>query len=159
MESMTKDQRPSGSTNGDRRPKAPDPEVAEKAKRRRHSAQYKLRILTEIDACTEPGEAGQILRREGLYRSHIAKWRRERREGSLAGLTPKKRGPRHRPTTPESSRVNELEKENRRLQREKERLEAKLRRADLMLDLQKKVSELFNIPLEQPPSDEDEESS
>jgi transposase-like protein len=69
----------------------PDPEVVPKAKRRRFSAEYKLRILREADACSEPGEIGSLLRREGLYSSHLSNWRRQRQSGTLAGLKPKKR--------------------------------------------------------------------
>ena len=70
----------------------PDPEVTPKAKRRRFSAEYKLRILAEADGCTQPGEIGALLRREGLYSSHLTTWRRQRDEGQLYGLTGKKRG-------------------------------------------------------------------
>ena len=69
----------------------PDPDVVPKAKRRRFSAEYKLRILREADACSEPGEIGSLLRREGLYSSHLSNWRRQRQSGTLAGLKPKKR--------------------------------------------------------------------
>ena len=73
-------------------PIRPDPEVAAKPKRRRFTAEYRLRILEEADGCTQPGEVGQMLRREGLYSSHLTKWRQARREGSLRGLRSKKRG-------------------------------------------------------------------
>ena len=70
----------------------PDPEVVAKPKRRKFTAQYRLRILEEAESCTQPGEVGRLLRREGLYSSHLTEWRRARREGSLQGLTPSKRG-------------------------------------------------------------------
>ena len=69
-----------------------DPEVVAKPKRRKFTAQYRLRILEEAESCTQPGEVGRLLRREGLYSSHLTEWRRARREGSLQGLTPSKRG-------------------------------------------------------------------
>ena len=126
----------------------PDPEVVEKPKRRRFTADFKQRLLDQADACKEPGEVGALLRREGLYSSHLAAWRRQRKEG----LKPKKRG--RKGKTPEQKRVAELEKQVRQLQRENARVEAKLKRADLMLDLQKKVSEILGIPLSPPESDE-----
>ncbi len=125
----------------------PDPEVVEKPKRRRFTADYKQRILDEADACKEPGEVGALLRREGLYSSHLAAWRRQRREG----LKPKKRG--RKGKTPEQKRVAELEKENVRLQRQKAKLEAKLKQADEIIAFQKKVASLLNIPLNRPEND------
>lgn len=127
----------------------PDPEVSGKAKRRKFSAAFKLAILEEVDKCTEIGEIGALLRREGLYSSHLTKWRRERELGALAALSPKKRGPKGKSQTPETLRIAELERENRRLEREKGWLEAKLKRADLMLEIQKKTSELLGISLEE----------
>ncbi len=125
----------------------PSPEVVEKPKRRRFTVDYKQRILDAADACKEPGEVGALLRREGLYSSHLSAWRRQRK----AGLKPKKRG--RKGKTPEQRRVAELEKELKKSKREKSKLEAKLRRANLMLDLQKKVSEILGIPLSPPESD------
>ncbi|MFQ5792576.1 MAG: IS3 family transposase [Acidobacteriota bacterium] len=109
---------------------APDPEVPEKAKRRRYSARYKQRILKEADQC-EPGQVGALLRREGLYWSNLQTWRRQREEGTLAALTPKKRGRKAAPKNPLTGRVKELERENRQLRR-------KLQRAQIMLEIQKK---------------------
>ena len=80
-------------------PAVPDPEVRERAARRRFTAEYKLRMLRQADACTGTGELGALLRREGLYSSHLTTWRRQREEGSLAALSPKKRG---RPAAPAS---------------------------------------------------------
>ncbi len=131
----------------------PDPEVMEKPKRRKFSAEYKRRIVTEADACTNPGEIGALLRREGLYSSVLSSWRRQAKKGAADSLTPKKRGrkPKHR--TPEEKRIAELEKETGRLQREKAKLEAKLKRADDIIAFQKKVASLLEIPLSQPESD------
>jgi transposase-like protein len=91
--------------------KMPDPEVVPKAERRRFTAEYKLRILAEADACTQRGEIGALLRREGLYRSHLDKWREQRRAGALQALAPQKRGPKPDPQAAEIARLrheNEL---------------------------------------------------
>ena len=146
-------QRVSESGNGTMPSSPLDPEVVGKAKRRVFSAAYKQRILEEADACTEPGGIGALLRREGLYSSHLSAWRSKRRMKGLSGLKPKKRGPTAKVVTPEARRIAELEKKTRRLEREKGRLEAKLKRADLMLEIQKKTSELLGISLEDLTSD------
>jgi transposase-like protein len=125
----------------------PDPEVAEKPQRRRFTAEYKVRILREADAGAEPGAIGALLRREGLYSSHLTEWRRQREQGALAGLAPKKRGRRGAPPHPLARRVSELERENTRLQR-------RLQQAEAIIEVQKKVSELLGIPLNPPGSDE-----
>ena len=122
----------------------PDPAVLEKPERRRFTAEYKLRILQEADRCTESGQLGALLRREGLYSSLLSTWRRQRDEGTLAGLTPKRRGRKTNPDAP-------LVAENERLTRETQRLAAKLRQAETIIDIQKKLSEMLGIPL--PPSD------
>jgi transposase-like protein len=122
----------------------PDPEVAAKPQRRRFSAEYRLRILKEADACKKSGELGALLRREGLYSSHLVNWRRQREEGALRDLRARRRGPTPRPVDP---RVKQLEAENRRLQR-------KLQRAETIITLQKKVAEILGIPLK--PLDTDE---
>ncbi len=119
---------------------APSSEVLEKPVRRRFPVEYKARILAEADACTEPGMLGELLRREGLYWSHLSTWRRQRDEGALAGLTPKRRGRKAKPKNP-------LADEVARLQRENGRLKEQLRQAELIIDVQKKVSEMLNIPL------------
>lgn len=129
----------------------PDPEVR-KARRRQFSAEYKLRILEEADACA-PGELGALLRREGLYSPYLTAWRRERERGKLAALAPKKRGRRGAADTPECRRIAELERTVQKLEREKQMLEVRVKRADLLLDIQKKASELLGIPLSPPPSD------
>ena len=129
----------------------PDPEVVAGTVRRQFSAAYKRRIVEEAEACTEPGQIGALLRREGLYSSLLSLWRRKVKRSSLAGLEPQKRGRKPKHSTPDQKRVAELEKQVRQLERENARVEAKLKRADLMLDLQKKVSEILGIPLAPPP--------
>ena len=122
------------SDNGQVKP--PDPEVLLKAERRRFSAEYKRRILQEADACTQPGEVGALLRREGLYSSHLTTWRQQRRRGERQGLTPAKRG---RKADPQAAEIT-------RLQRENERLKAQLARAELIVDVQKKLSQMLGLP-------------
>jgi transposase-like protein len=122
----------------------PDPAVLEKPVRRRFTAEYKLRILHEADRCTASGQLGALLRREGLYSSHLSTWREQRSKGMLAGLAPKQRGRKANPDAP-------LIAENLRLTRETHRLAAKLRQAETIIDIQKKLSEMLGIPL--PPSD------
>ena len=121
----------------------PDPAVAERPVRRRFAAEYKLRILREADACTEPGQLGALLRREGLYSSHLTAWRKQRDEGTLAALTPKRRGRKANPDAPVIA-------ENERLKRENQRLAAKLRQAETIIEVQKKLSEILGIPLPPP---------
>ena len=101
----------------------PDPEVVAKPKRRKFTAQYRLRILEEAESCTQPGEVGRLLRREGLYSSHLTEWRRARREGSLQGLTPSKRGRKPAERNPLSAKVHELEAKVARLEKERRRAE------------------------------------
>lgn len=117
----------------------PSPEVLEKPVRRRFTVEYKVKILAEADACTDTGQLGELLRREGLYSSHLSTWRRRRAEGALAGLTSKRRGRKAKPKNP-------LADENERLRRENERLKDQLRQAELIIDVQKKVSEMLNFP-------------
>ena len=118
------------------RPVESDPEVPEKARRRRFSGAYKLQILRAVDACTEPGEIGALLRREGLYSSHVSKWRRQRDRGALEGLRPRKRGRKPRPVDPQAKRITQLEREN-------ERLRHKLEQAEIIIDVQKKLSRIL----------------
>ena len=125
----------------------PDPAVLEKPTRRRFTAEYKLRILREVDRCTQPGQLGALLRREGLYSSHLTTWRQQRDEGTLAGLTPKRRGRKANPDAP-------LIAENERLKRETQRLAARLRQAETIIEVQKKLSEILGIPLPPPDSNE-----
>jgi transposase-like protein len=128
-------------------PPRPDPEVIANAKRRSFTAEYKLGILAEADAATtQPGAIGALLRRESLYSSHLATWRRERRTGILKGLTPHKRGPK--------SKCNPQEEENQRLRKDNQRLTEQLRRAEIVIDVQKKVGALLGWPL--PKADREE---
>ena len=122
--------------------KPPEVEVLAKASRRRFTAEYKRQILREADACTEPGAIGALLRREGLYASHLTTWRAQRARGELAGLTPKKRGPAPKPKNPLAPRVAALE---RAVSREKARAD----RAEALVALQKKGAELLGSPLPQ----------
>lgn len=118
----------------------PDPEVVGRAVRRRFGAAYKQRILAEADAAAGSGEIGRILRREGLYSSQIAAWRKSRSAAERAALRPKKRGP-------HPAAVNPLQAENAQLRRENAKLQKKLHTAGLMIDLQKKVSQILGITL------------
>lgn len=126
----------------------PNPEVPEKPVRRSFSGPYKLRILDEADRC-KPGQLGALLRREGLYSSHINTWRRQREEGMLSGLTPKKRGRK-------GKRKDPLVEEHHRLQRENQRLKAQLEKAETIIGFQKKLSEMLGIPLNRPDSETEE---
>lgn len=108
-------------------------EVVTKAKRRQHAAEYKLRILREVDACKGTGEVGALLRREGLYSSLVSKWREQRERGSLSGLSEHRRGPKVDPNAAELAR----------LQQENKRLKEQLERAELIIDVQKKVAQLI----------------
>ena len=126
----------------------PDPEVPEKAIRRRFSAEYKLGILLQADHSRTSGEIGALLRKEGHNFSHLTTWRRQRDAGVLSALRPKPRGrkaSRH-PLQPE---VDRLRKENRRLQK-------RLQRAELIIDIQKKISQILGIPLKNPELGEDD---
>jgi transposase-like protein len=114
-----------------------DPEVVPKATKRQYTAEYKRRVLQEYEACTQPGERGALLRREGLYSSNITNWRRQRERGELAGLAAQKRGP----------KVDAQAVENVRLRRENERLKKRLEQAELIIDVQKKVSQLLGIEI------------
>jgi transposase len=134
----------SQNTNGKVSERMPETEVVEKAKRRQYTAEYKLRILHEVDACKGTGEIGALLRREGLYSSLISKWREQRDRGSLAGLAAHKRGP----------KADLQAVEFTRLQRENERLRKRLERAELIIDVQKKVAQMLGIPVEEQDLDE-----
>ncbi len=119
----------------------PNPEVAAKPRRRRFTAAYRLRILEEADRCTTSGEVGQLLRREGLYSSHLSNWRKAQREGSLAALAPKKRGAKAKARNPLEPKVRELESKVARLEKE-------LHKAQTILDVQEKVAGLLGFDLE-----------
>jgi transposase-like protein len=112
--------------------------------RRRFTAEYKLRILREADRCSQPGQLGTLLRREGLYSSHLTNWRQQRDDGTLAGLAPKRRGRKPEANAPWVA-------EHQRLKRENQRLVAKLRQAEAIIKVQKKLSEVLGMPL--PPTD------
>jgi hypothetical protein len=137
---------PAGGTIGAARP---EPEVLEKATRRTFTADYKRYVLRQADACKGSGEVGAFLRREGLYSSHLTSWRRQRERGEIEGLAPKKRGhKRHREMVP----VQEVE----RLQRENQKLRWRVEQAELIIDIQKKASEMLGIPLRSLPSDDND---
>jgi transposase-like protein len=129
----------SQNTNSKVGEKTPATEVVAKAKRRVYPAEYKLRILREVDACQALGEIGALLRREGLYSSNLTSWRRQRERGELDGLSPQKRGPKPDPQAAELAR----------LQRENERLRERLRRAELIIDVQKKVAQMLGVAVEE----------
>jgi transposase-like protein len=105
-------------------------------KRRKYSVDYKLKVLAEADACTQPGQVAALLRREGLYSSNLTRWREQREAGLLDALAPVKPGPKSRERHPLEGRVHQLEKENRALER-------KLKRAEWLLEVSKKASELM----------------
>src|SRR3972149_6507614 len=111
-------------------------EVVAKAKRRQHPAEYKLRILREVEGCKGTGEVGALLRREGLYSSLVSKWREQRERGSLTGLSGHRHGP----------KVDANAGELARLQRENKRLQEQLERAELIIDVQKKAAWLLGVP-------------
>jgi len=125
-----------------------DTEVPAHIQRRRFTAAYKLKILEQAERCSAPGEIGSLLRREGLYSSHLTSWRRARQKGALAGLS-KKRGPIKKKKSAEA-------KEIERLEREIAKLKEQLRRAAVINDVQKKVSEILGIDLNHPENEEND---
>ena len=130
--------------NGKVSEKMPNTEVVAKAKRRQYTAEYKLRILRELDGSQGTGETGALLRREGLYSTHLTNWRRQRERGELDGLAPQKRGP----------KMDLQAVELARLQRENERLRERLRQAEIIIDVQKKVAQMLGVPIEETKPDE-----
>ncbi len=139
-DSRSESLRSSGEPDNGRAP-TPGPfpnETLERPKRRTFTADYKLKILQEADTATAPGAIGELLRREGLYSSHLASWRRDRDAGAMAGLG-KRRGPSPRQSV-DKKRILELEREN-------ERLRKKLTKAELLVDVQKKLHELMASPV------------
>jgi len=126
----------------------PDPEVVAKAKRRTYTAEYKQRILAEAEAAAIPGGVGALLRREGLYSSLLAYWRRERADGIRKALTPRKRGPK--------SKRHPMDEEIQKLRRQNARLTEDLRKAELIIDVQKKVAALLGRAI--PDADPEEKS-
>jgi transposase len=121
--------------------------VTSKAQRRRFTAEYKRKVLQEADACTESGQIGALLRREGLYSSHLVTWRHARERGELEGLTPKKRGPK-------AQEPNPLAKELAAKEREIARLKAENAKLQIICDVQKKVSLLLGVTLPTIPEDD-----
>ena len=130
-------------------PAVPDPEVPAKARRRRFSADYKMKILRSADRCSGSGEIGALLRREGLYSSHLAAWRKQKARGEQRGLSPRKRG---RKADPDSA----IKRDYERLRRENVRLKHRLKAAETIIDVQKKISEMLGIPLNAPELDEND---
>ena len=141
--------RSGGGTNPMAAATTADPEVESKAKRRRFSAAYKRRILDEADK-GGPGAIAGLLRREGLYSSHLTTWRKQREAGEIAGLEPRKRGKKPVPKNPLAGEVQRLARENRRLQK-------RLRQAEIIIDVQKKLCDVLGLtvpPIEQNEDDE-----
>ena len=128
-----------GDITGGRAATHPNPEVLARAQRRTYTGAYKQQVLAEADAARGSGEIGAVLRRHGLYSSHLTKWRQERKSGILEGLAPQKRGPK--------SRASPLSVENQRLRRDNERLTDRLRKAEIVIDVQKKVAILLGLPI------------
>ena len=122
--------------------KSDDTEVPAKARRRRFSAEYKQKILREAEQCRQPGEIGALLRREGLYSSHLANWRAARASGERAGLEAKRRGTKPRGRDGQAERVAELERDVTRWQRRAER-------AEFLVELQKIVAAILGIELDE----------
>ena len=125
----------------------PNPEVPEKRPRRKFTAQYKLRIIAAADACKEPGQIGVLLRSEGLYSSNLNTWRRQKEKGLLEVLSPKKRGRKEKEKNPLTQRVARLERENKQLRK-------KLKQAETIIDVQKKISEILGISQNLPEEEE-----
>ena len=122
----------------------PNTEVVEKAKRKRFTAAEKIRILREVEACRGTGEMGALLRREGIYSSYLTTWRRQRESRELDGLAPQKRGPKPNPEAIELAK----------LRREHARLQERMRQAELIMDVQKKVAQMLGATLEAPNLDD-----
>ena len=127
------DERPGGIPSS-----ASDVEVVARPRRRQYTAAYKLRILEEADRCSAPGDVGRLLRREGLYSSHLVVWRKARHDGTLRGLTPRKRGRKPVSRNPLQKRVDALEAEVVRLRK-------KLATAETILEVQGKVAGLLGL--------------
>jgi transposase-like protein len=126
-----------------------DPEVSAKASRRRFTADYKIKIIRQADACSDSKSLGALLRREGLYASNLTTWRNQRDRGVLTALSPKKRGRKE-------SGSNPLQVENEKLRKENNRLERRLKRAELIIDIQKKAAQILGIPLSTPEEGEND---
>ncbi len=135
---MSQDQANKVQEKGKDKSQVPDPEVVPRAKRRQYTAEYKLRIVEEADSCSKPGEIGALLRREGLYSSHLSKWRRQRAEGQLQALGERKRG--RKGQEQQGKEVEELRREN-------ERLQVRLQQVELIIEVQKKLSQLLGLSM------------
>ena len=122
----------------------PNTEVVEKAKRKRFTAAEKIRILREVEACRGTGEMGALLRREGIYSSYLTTWRKQRESQELEGLAPQKRGPKPNPEAIELAK----------LRHEHARLQERMRQAELIMDVQKKVAQMLGATLEAPNLDD-----
>ena len=131
-------------SNGNVKEVMPNTEVVVKAKRKRFTAAEKLRILREVEACRGSGEIGALMRREGIYSSYLTTWRKQRELGELDGLSPHKRGPKPNPEAIELAK----------LRREHERLQERMRRAELIIDVQKKVARMLGETIESPELDD-----
>jgi len=139
---MKNENETAGETEGQAMPKT---EVVSKPKRKQFSVAERQRILREADACQGSGEIGALLRREGIYSSYLTTWRKQKERGELDGLSPQKRGPK---TDPQAIELAKLRRENERLQK-------KLQQAELIIDIQKKVSQILGIPLAELPPEEE----
>ena len=143
-EPLSQPERSGGCDNGSPPPEGASPAVPPRPKRRTFSAVFKARIVEEADACTEPGEIGALLRREGLYSSLLADWRRQYRAGAIQALNERRRGP----------AVDGLpSRQKTRYERRIASLEARLQRAETIIEVQKKVSQLLGKPLMDPPEE------
>ena len=131
-------------TNGNVKEAMPNTEVVVKVKRKRFSAAEKLRILREVETCRGSGEIGALMRREGIYSSYLTTWRKQCELGELDGLSPHKRGPKPNPEAIELAK----------LRREHERLQERMRRAELIIDVQKKVARMLGETIESPELDD-----
>ena len=132
-------ERSGGAANGDPATRrVPSAAVPEKPKRRSYTPEYKVRMVEEADACTQLGEIGALLRREGLYSSHLTDWRREYRSGAVERLARRRRGPKGK---------DPLVRQKEELEGQVARLQQRLRQAERIIEVQKKVSELLGIPL------------
>ena len=134
----------SENSNGSVKEVMPNTEVVAKARRKRFTAAEKLRILREVEACRGSGEIGALMRREGIYSSYLTTWRKQRELGELDGLAPHKRGPKPNPEAIELAK----------LRREHERLQERMRRAELIIDVQKKVARMLGETIESPELDD-----
>jgi len=139
---MKNENETSGEAEGQAMPKT---EVVSKPRRKQFSVGERQRILREADACQGSGEIGALLRREGIYSSYLTTWRKQKERGELDGLSPQKRGPK---TDPQAIELAKLRRENERLQK-------KLQQAELIIDIQKKVSQILGIPLAELPPEEE----